>query len=218
MQKSRKQFQSERSQAAILDAAMNLICKHGFSGTTLDLIASEAGLSKGTIFWHFENKEKLFLAVVDTIREGLQRGLLRNLREGQTARQRLNLLLDNYTSLIETNCSRCLDLTVLIIEMVETNPAVAGKLRNLFGELAGLLESLLEEGLRTGEIIRALDPEMTAYAIVGNLQGMTVQYYLNRDRILYKRLMGAYKRMVAAGLFGTSSRSVTARQRQKLKE
>jgi hypothetical protein len=43
---------------------------------------------------------------------------------------------------------------------------------------------------------------MTAYAIVGNLQGMTVQYYLNRDKLEYNRLMQAYKHMVLKGLFG----------------
>jgi AcrR family transcriptional regulator len=201
MPKTRKQFQSEQSQAAILEAAMNLISKHGFSGTTLEHVAAEAGLSKGTIFWHFDNKEKLFLAVVETIREGLLKGLLRNQSDELTPGQRLNLLLDNYTSLIETNCSRCLDLTVLIIEMVETNPAVTGRLRDLFGELAALLIRLLKDGIRTGEIRKSVDPEMTAYTIVGNLQGMTVQYYLNRDRIEYRRLMDAYKRLVADGLF-----------------
>ncbi|UCD58705.1 MAG: TetR/AcrR family transcriptional regulator [Candidatus Hydrogenedentota bacterium] len=201
MVKTKKDFQSEKSRAAILVATMDLISKHGFNGTTADKIAVEAGLSKGSIFWHFDNKENLFLAVIEEIRKGLLRGLLLKQEEELSSRQRLSLLLDNYAALIENDCSRCLDLTVLIIEMIETNPGLAGKLRDLFAELADLLISLLEEAKKRGEIDGALDSRMTAYAIVGNLQGMTVQYHLNRDRLEYGRLMNAYKNFVLKGLF-----------------
>ena len=201
MAKTKKDFQSEKSRAAILTAAMNLISKHGFNGTTADKIATEAGLSKGSIFWHFENKENLFLAVIKSIRDGLLQAIMSGQEEKLTSREKLNLLLDNYTGIIEIDCSRCLDLTVLIIEMVETNPELAGRLRDLFVELADLLTALLEEGKERGEIGDSIDSQMTAYAIVGNMQGMTVQYYLNRDKLQYGRLMKAYKGFLLAGLF-----------------
>jgi AcrR family transcriptional regulator len=201
MAKTKKAFQSEQSRAAILAAAMSLISKYGFNGTTVDKIAAEAGLSKGSIFWHFENKENLFLAVIEAIRNGLFQGLMMGQTEGLSARERVDLLLDNYAALIETDCSRCLDLTVLIIEMVETNPGLGEELRDLFAQLADMLASLLEEGKRSGEIERSVDSGATAYAIVGNLQGMTVQYYLNRDKFEYGRLMKAYRNLVLNGLF-----------------
>jgi AcrR family transcriptional regulator len=202
MPKTKKEHQSEKSRAAILNAAMELISRHGFNGTTVDKVATEAGLSKGSIFWHFASKENLFLAVIETIRTGLLHGIMKGQDEGLSARQRLELLLDNYAGLIQTDCSRCIDLTVLIIEMVETTPDLAERLREFFDELAEMLTSMLEEGTKSGEIEKSLDSQMTAYAIVGNLQGMTVQYYLNRDKLEYNRLMQAYKHMVLKGLFG----------------
>ncbi len=199
--KTKKDFQSEQSRAAILRATMDLISKHGFNGTSLDKVAAQAGLSKGSIFWHFENKENLFRAVIESIRKALFEGLMVGLREGLSAKEKVTLLLDNYTELIEKDCSRCIDLTVLIIEMVETNPLLAEELRDLFGELANTFTSLLEEGKRGGEIDSALDSLMTAYAVAGNLQGLTVQYYLNRDTLQYRRLMDAYKNLALKGLF-----------------
>ena len=201
MAKTKKDFQSEKSRAAILTAAMNLISKHGFNGTTVDKIAAEAGLSKGSIFWHFENKENLFLAVIETIRDGLLQAIMSGQDEVRSPRERLRLLLDNYRSLIEVDCSRCLDLTVLIIEMVETNPSLANRLRDLFADLTDLLAGLLEEGKERGEIGKPIDSRMTAYAIIGNIQGMTVQYYLNRDKLHYDRLMRAYTDFLFTGLF-----------------
>jgi hypothetical protein len=118
-----------------------------------------------------------------------------------SSKERFSLLLDNYTKLIEIDCSRCIDLTVLIIEMVETTPLLAEELRDLFAELADTLIMFLEEGKKQGEIESTLDSQMTAYTIVGNLQGMTVQYYLNRSRFQYGRLMEAYKGLLLKGLF-----------------
>lgn len=201
MAKTKKDFQSEQSRAAILNATMDLISKHGFSGTTVDKVAAQAGLSKGSIFWHFNNKENLFRAVIDTIRSALFEGLQKGMRDDLTAREKIILLLDNYAELIETDCSRCIDLTVLIIEMVETNPLLAEELRDLFAELSETLTFLLEEGKNTAEIAGSLDSKMTAYAVVGNLQGLTVQYYLNRDKLEYGRLMDAYKGLILNGLF-----------------
>jgi len=201
MAKTKKDFQSEQSRAAILTATMDLISKHGFSGTTVDKIATEAGLSKGSIFWHFENKENLFRAVIESIRNVLFEGLMAGMHEGLSAREKITLLLDNYTELIEKDCSRCIDLTVLIIEMVETNPRLAQELRDLFGELTNMLNLFMEEGKKQGEIDADLDSKMTAYTVVGNLQGMTVQYYLNRSKFEYRHLMGAYKSLALKGLF-----------------
>jgi len=204
MAKSKKDHQSEQSRAAILTAAMDLISKHGFSGTTLDKVAAEAGLSKGSIFWHFNNKENLFRAVIDAIRSVLFEGLMIGVQEELSTRERVELLLDNYCALIETDCSRCIDLTVLIIEMVETNPDLAEELRDLFADLADTIALTLEAGKGRGEIADSMDVQMTAYTIVGNLQGMTVQYYLNRNKLKYNKLMEAYKGLVLKGLLSAA--------------
>lgn len=210
MAKSRKEFQSEQSRAAILAAAMNLISKHGFNGTTVDKIAAEAGLSRGSIFWHFDNKENLFQAVISEIRQGLFNGLLGGLEQKQSARAKVDLLLDNYCALIETDCSRCLDLTVLIIEMTETNPRVTAMLRDLFSDLAGFLAGLIEEGKQKGEVASSVQPRLTAYAIVGNLQGMTVQYYLNREKFRYRNLLNEYRTFLFEGLLTPAGAGISS--------
>ena len=201
MPKSKKDFQSEQSKAAILTATMDLISKHGFTGTSVDKIAAKSGLSKGSIFWHFENKENLFRTVINKIRDALFEGLIKGMRDDFSTREKFDLLLDNYCVIIETDCSRCIDLTVLIIEMVETNPLLAEELRDLFADLTDTLVLFLEEGKTRGDIQESLDSRMTAYTIVGNLQGMTVQYYLNRNKLQYRPLMDAYKKLALDGLF-----------------
>ncbi len=48
----------------LLAAALDLFVERGYAGTRLDDVASLAGVSKGTLYLYFENKEELFKAVV----------------------------------------------------------------------------------------------------------------------------------------------------------
>ncbi len=48
----------------MLDAAMTIFARQGYTGASLDAIASEAGVSKPTLYQYFGNKEKLFEAVL----------------------------------------------------------------------------------------------------------------------------------------------------------
>ncbi len=50
---------------AILDAAKRLFLSGGFSGTSMDAVAKEAGVSKLTVYSHFSDKETLFSAAVE---------------------------------------------------------------------------------------------------------------------------------------------------------
>ncbi|TMC13523.1 MAG: TetR/AcrR family transcriptional regulator [Chloroflexi bacterium] len=49
---------------AILAAAADVFLREGYAGASIDAIAGTAGVSKRTIYNHFEDKEHLFLAVV----------------------------------------------------------------------------------------------------------------------------------------------------------
>jgi TetR/AcrR family transcriptional repressor of mexJK operon len=48
----------------VLDAATDLFLARGFAGTSMDAIAARAGVSKLTVYAHFEDKDRLFQAIV----------------------------------------------------------------------------------------------------------------------------------------------------------
>jgi TetR/AcrR family transcriptional repressor of mexJK operon len=53
--------------AAILDAAKRLFTTQGFEGTSMDAIAAAAGVSKLTVYSHYQDKERLFVAAVECV-------------------------------------------------------------------------------------------------------------------------------------------------------
>src|SRR3954471_11540981 len=49
---------------AILDAAGQLFREHGYGAVSMDQIAREAGVSKATVYAHFESKDRLFATMI----------------------------------------------------------------------------------------------------------------------------------------------------------
>jgi len=60
-----------RTRQRILDAAATEFAKNGIDATSLDTIASAAGLTKGAIFSNFRNKDELVFAVADEYRSDI---------------------------------------------------------------------------------------------------------------------------------------------------
>lgn len=62
-QRGRGQSKAE-TRARLLEAARAEFLATGYRGATLDAIAAQAGFTKGALYWHFPNKQALFLALV----------------------------------------------------------------------------------------------------------------------------------------------------------
>jgi AcrR family transcriptional regulator len=60
---TRRRRKAERPQE-IVEAAFTEFSRNGYATTTLDQIAERAGVTKGTIYVYFENKEHLFISMV----------------------------------------------------------------------------------------------------------------------------------------------------------
>lgn len=60
------QQRSEETRANILDAAAKLFSTRGFAAASVDDICAEAGISKGAFYHHFESKQALFHALLDS--------------------------------------------------------------------------------------------------------------------------------------------------------
>jgi AcrR family transcriptional regulator len=55
----------EGSRNRLLDAAVEVFAERGYERATIDEIAAAAGLSKGTLYWHFPSKAALFQALLE---------------------------------------------------------------------------------------------------------------------------------------------------------
>jgi AcrR family transcriptional regulator len=70
----------ERGQATrqlLVDAATRLFAERGFDGTSIEAVLEQAGVSRGSLYHHFANKEALFQAVFTAVEERIGADVLR---------------------------------------------------------------------------------------------------------------------------------------------
>jgi AcrR family transcriptional regulator len=60
-----REHRAEEKRETILMAAQELFMQNGYATTSMDAIADHAGVSKQTIYAHFQNKENLFLGMME---------------------------------------------------------------------------------------------------------------------------------------------------------
>ncbi|MFI1095411.1 TetR/AcrR family transcriptional regulator [Streptomyces sp. NPDC020917] len=88
-----------RNRAAVLDAAARLFAEHGVSAVSMDQIAAEAGVGKGTLFRRFGDKSGLGVALLDARERVLQEAILHGpapLGPGAPPAERLTAFVDAY--------------------------------------------------------------------------------------------------------------------------
>ena len=71
----RDSFQSKTTRDAILDATDRLLAKNGYKKMTIDDLAREVGIGKGSIYLHFTSKEEIALSHIDRLVERVKERL-----------------------------------------------------------------------------------------------------------------------------------------------
>lgn len=84
----------------ILKAATEAFLAHGYNGASIDQIAAQAGVSKPTIYSHFEGKEQLFVAIMNSICDNFETPFLGPNADSEDLPAILNRVADNYTRAI----------------------------------------------------------------------------------------------------------------------
>ncbi|TLX55437.1 TetR/AcrR family transcriptional regulator [Stutzerimonas nosocomialis] len=136
--------------AAILDAARVLFLAKGYEGSSMDAIATEAGVSKLTLYSHFKDKEALFCAAVALTCEAQLPRQLFELPEGMPLDAVLRRLGQAFWRLV--NSPESVGLHRVMVSMGKQNPSLSRMFfeagpKQVLDELRGLLERARARGL-----------------------------------------------------------------------
>ncbi len=148
---------------AILDATDRLLARYGYRKMTVDDIATEVGIGKGTIYLHFSSKEELVLSHVDRIVERLKDRLRIIARSDQRVANRLReMLLLRILFRFDSIQHYTQSLNDLLIAL---RPGLLARRARHFDEEAQIFAEVLNEGRESGELDFA-DTLTTAYALL----------------------------------------------------
>jgi TetR/AcrR family transcriptional repressor of mexJK operon len=150
--------------AAIARAALDLFVRDGYERTSVDAIAAEAGVSKRTVYSHYADKERLFLAVVEDTYTLLMSQAAdiadRELDRPGDARQKMSAFISSVAQVIAGSDERAALIRLVIAEAPRFPELVAqwqGR-RSISALLTRLLASLPpDSGLAIDDPAEAAD-------------------------------------------------------------
>lgn len=147
----------------ILQEAVTLFYERGFTGTTLDDIAHELGVTKPFIYTHFKSKTDLLAAIcLPTIQMSLDAAITA-VESGGSATERLHKLIVDFTRVVLV---RQPNIAVFFREEKSLERAALAEINALRLRFDRTLARLLEEGVAAGEF-HLHDAKLTALAMGG---------------------------------------------------
>ena len=162
------QAQREQIRAALIGAGLELFRRRGFAATTVEAVAADAGVAKGTFYNYFSTKEDLALAALAPMLRDA-RATLDGLSPRASLRQRLDQLLD----LLGAWSSDSPDLVwVWATELPRRGVEQPGSA--LFHEM---LTSLFAVAQAAGQARPAPGPEQLAIGLEGVLLSQVAHWY-----------------------------------------
>lgn len=102
----RSKEDAEKTRQKVIEAALKLFSRHGYSQTTLAMIAEETGYSRGPIYWHFKNKDELFQAILGYSQTPLQQMVDRAASEADPRRAIDDFVAEWFRLLVEDRAYR----------------------------------------------------------------------------------------------------------------
>ncbi len=164
----------------IIETATQLFSAQGYGNTSLSQVAKEARVSKALIFWHFENKEKLFRTAVQRTLEPYFINVLDELK-GLSEIDQIKHLIDAYYAFVSKNIYSVKFLLSLVLREEKHPDDVVGRMNELQRVYSNLLADILEGGRERGVLRSGVNPGLEAGLIMSALHGILVQGFLGPE-------------------------------------
>jgi AcrR family transcriptional regulator len=163
--------QQAATRERLLAAAEQVIAREGFGGASIDLIALEAGFSKGAIYSNFKSKEEVFLELLRVYMERDMASLESLLR---LAPEQLNGAVTEWLENMHTQW----DCPALVTELqlhARRSPEFAGLYYTLQERQIQMLASILKRYFKALSKDIPIDAKDLAGALIALAQGLSLQ-------------------------------------------
>jgi AcrR family transcriptional regulator len=173
--RTKEELVKEFRTGEILRAARQVIANLGLGEASMERIAQGAGISKGTIYLYFQNKEQLLVRAVQQAFEELMARLQRAVAAETSARDRLR-------ALVQSSLQHAVENRGFFRALMEPRglgPESMSELTRRFAaqneEYVAFVAGAVDEGARAGEF-RNLPPRLVAVALSGALRGAIAEH------------------------------------------
>jgi len=162
---------SERTRKRLLKSAFSQIYRSGFQGSDIETIIDAAGVTKGALYHHFDNKEALGYAVVDEVIAGITlEKWVRPLQNPDDPIATLIAIVES-TSLSADHVRGGCPLNNLAQEMSAWDEGFRKRLAKVFDDWLRAVAGALRDGQKRGLVRAEIDSRETAGFLIATYEG-----------------------------------------------
>ncbi len=189
----RRHATPEKRRAQILEAALRCFASRSYHEVRMDDLAEAAGLSKGSLYWHFRSKEEVYLALFDAFVDAVFAAWTREEAQASSA---LDALEREARGLIDQWQQQREFLGAWI--QFFAHPRARERFASLYRASRERLARVIARGIAEGEI-RDVPVAGAAAYLTGALEGMLLQALVDPEFALEAHWPAAWS-MIAHGL------------------
>jgi TetR/AcrR family acrAB operon transcriptional repressor len=190
----------------LMAIAIDCFAHYGYQGTSIDRIASAAGVTKGALYYHFRDKEELlFEAVKDRIAEFEERvvGTVTPVTDPAAALTEIARVCVHIAT--KDNLRRF--ILTLMVEALDTNPRLSQAFRDILRRFRSYLAGIVRLGQEQGVFRTDVDAKSAAQLFAGGVIGAELQHYQDPERVdLGVVMQGVVEQLVCWLTFGVEHR------------
>ncbi|MXV16379.1 TetR/AcrR family transcriptional regulator [Hufsiella ginkgonis] len=162
----------ERTRAFIIGRTAEIFNRKGYAGTSLSDLTGATGLTKGSIYGNFENKEEVALAAFDYNYATIARIIKAEVDKAVTYHDKLKAYAEVYRRIAgEVNDRGGCPILNTAIEADDTNAALKARASAAVTSWHRHLSRLLRQGISAGEFIADTPVEQLSLSIIALIEG-----------------------------------------------
>lgn len=127
---------AEMRKAQLLSSACKLFCSKGYRNTTTEEIARKTGLTKGSLYFHFKNKEDILFSLVKSMSEAHDEVLSRTIKPGMKPSDVLRALNKVHAECDIGEFTDGIDIWVQAMKIPRIRKFMAERIDHLTGQFA----------------------------------------------------------------------------------
>jgi len=175
---SEKRSEPASTRERILEAALDVFASKGYHEARLDDIVETAHISKGSIYFYFPNKERLFLALIDQFADLIERRATEAIaRQPEVGIDRVRAAV---VAVLDTFGRYRRPAKILLVQAVGLGATFEKKRLEVTDRFAALIKRHLDEAIAVGEI-QPIDTTVVAHAWMGAIYNLVIRWVMTGD-------------------------------------
>jgi AcrR family transcriptional regulator len=174
-----KRASAKTRQRQIIQAAMQCFQRKGYENTTIDDIAAEYGLSKGSIYWYYPSKKDILMAVFQHMVSQLFAEYASLVSSPISPRQKLTKMVHLMAQMLLREYESYRPFMVLMSVAYEDND-LRDMSASLYEQAEEMMAEILRQGEKAGEFV-VPNKRLTTALMIATAEGLFTRQMLLND-------------------------------------